>query len=211
MSMERRFMPVFSFVERLAFNMIVRQDIPLNVDDIVHTIRERQGAGWNGGIYYQYFNSSILQSLFDYMNSGIPVDNYFYRGSIYRIHCSSFMLASNVNKDDDIIIGKICGDGSCRVLPVTKYTDKLSSFSKCYDFTTKCYYKVSPKEQAVLFHFNTGDKYGLDINSFLHKYGYKNEIFEGEQEILFPFSQQYILKEYHCTPNQFKYYMRKEW
>lgn len=191
--------------------MNIRNDIPLNVDDVVRVIIKRQDVSWNGGIYYNHSNLDVLQLLFEYMNSGITVDDYFYKGNIYRIHCSSSMSASKVNKNDLVIISKIYEDDSCEVLPITKYTDGLSSFSKCCDFTKRCYYKVFSKRQAVLFHFNTGDKYGLDINSFLHKFGYRNERFEDEQEIIFPFSKQYILKEYHCTPNQFKYYMRKQY
>jgi hypothetical protein len=121
------------------------------------------------------------------MNSGIEVDDYFYQGDIYRIHCRS--------EDSG-------------VLPITKYTNNLSSFSKDYDFTKECYYKVHSKDQAVLFRFNTGNKFGLDINAFFHKFGYRNERFEYEQEILFPFCNNFVVKEYHCTPNQFRYYMR---
>ena len=35
-------------------------------------------------------------------------------------------------------------------------------------------------------------------------------MYEDEQEILFPIFKNHIIKEYQCTPNQFRYYMRKQ-
>lgn len=142
---------------------------------------------WNGGVFNSDKDFSILDSLLSYMNSGIPVEDYFYRGDIYRIHCRS-----NKPPFD---------------LPVTKYTDKISCFSKSYDFTRDCYYKVCSIDKSILFHANTGLMYGLDVTAFLNKFGIMNH-YEDEEEVLFPFSKKYIIKEYKCTPNQFKYYMR---
>ncbi len=161
--------------------------IPFDIDAIISIIDVRQGLEWNGGVFNSDEDFSILYTLLDYMNSGVPVEDYFYKGDIYRIHCRS--------------------DEPPFELPVTKYTNKISCFSKSYDFTKECYYKVCKKDQSIFFHANTGSMYGLDVTAFLNKFGKINR-FEGEEEVLFPFSKEYIIKEYRCTPNQFKYYMR---
>ena len=71
------------------------------------------------------------------------------------------------------------------------------------------FYNIDSTERAIIFVANTGNEYGIDVNKFLNKYGNSNERFEYEKEIIFPFRKSSIIKEYHCSPNQFKYYMRK--
>lgn len=189
--------------------MLISKEIPLEVNDVIQAIYERQNLPWNNGRINDYSNFAILQKLFIYINSGVSRQDFFYQGKIFRIHSSHTTLEACVDRNREHIVSKVCEDGSCTVLPLTDYSDKVVAFSKSHDFTTKCFYKVYNNVKAVMFYCDTGKKFGIDINSFLRKYNERNERFECEQEILFPLQKEYVIKEYICTPNQFNYFMRK--
>lgn len=190
--------------------MYISESIHLNVEEIIKFLYKRQVAPWNGGVYFDDEKYYVLNELFNAINTpNMNRFEYMYRGDIYRIHCSSTKLKEDVDFSKERIVGTICKDGSCSVLPITEYHNSLASFSKCSDFTSSCYYKIMHTQTAVIFHANTGNRYGIDVNAFLNYYGYENSRFAAEQEVLFPMSERYILKEYLCSPNQFKYYMRK--
>ena len=180
------------------------------IDTIIDAIKSRQSMPWDGNLRnhkWQYDYKS-LQDLFDYVNSDVHPEDYFYHGDIFRIHCAHSTWLDEVDNKNEYVISK-SSDGSCSVLPKTHYSSEITAFSKNYDFTRDCWYKICKYQQAIIFHVNTNDMYGIDVNAFLHKYGHSNERFEDEQEILFPLDLKYVMKEYHCTPNQFNYYMRK--
>lgn len=188
--------------------MTISQWIPLDVEDVIRAIYYRQGLPWNNGRINDYSYFEVLQTLFFYMNSGIPKEDFFYQGDLYRVHSSYSTLISQIDKNKERVIGGICSDGSCRVLPITKYSNQLVSFSKNHDFTRSCYYKLPANRQAVILWCKTRDKYGLDVNTFLKQYNAQNKTFEAEEEVLFPLQKCYLKKEYHCSPTQFKYYLR---
>ena len=106
------------------------------------------------------------------------------------------------------LIDKVCDDGSCSVLPYTNYSDEVVSFSKSPDFLRDVYYKVSASRQAVMFHVNTGHMYGIDVNALYERFGFKKNRYYEELEVLFPLTIESLVKEYWCTPRQFRYYMR---
>lgn len=188
--------------------MLISKEIPVEVNDVIKAIYERQSLPWNNGRINDYSSFDILQKMLCYINSGVSRQDYFYQGKIFRIHSSYTTLESYVNTDREFIVSKINDDGSCKVLPLTEYSDKVVAYSKNYDFTRACYYKISKRLKAVMFYCDTGKMFGLDINAFLKKYNVRNERFEEEQEILFPLQKEYVIKEYICTPKQFNYYMR---
>ena len=187
--------------------MLISEYIPLPVDRIIDEIIERQGLPWNNGRINDYSDFALLQQMFCYMNKGIPTEEYFFRGNLYRIHSSYPTLLSEVDNQHELIVHS-SDDGSCRVLPVTEYSDKLVSFSKDRDFTRKCYNKIYADETAIMFYCNTRELFGLDVNDFLRRYGVHNERFEEEKEVLFPLMKNCIIREYTCSPNQFNYYLR---
>ena len=185
--------------------------MPLDIEKIIQAIYKRQGEPWNNGNTSENPDYDILQKLYEYINSGIPREDYFFQGDIYRIHCPKSTLAKRIDKKECFIIGKICNDGSCSTLPITRYSNRISSFSRIGDFTNRSVYtaeKVPKHRQSIMFHCNTKDKYGIDINAFLKRYDRVNERFIGEQEILFPLSKEFVIKEYKCSPTQFDYYLR---
>lgn len=96
-----------------------------------------------------------------------------------------------------------------RYLPYTNYSDEVVSYSKSPDFTRDVYYKVYGSRQAVIIHVNTGHMYGIDVNAFYKRLGLKGNRYTEEQEVLFPITMDTLVKEYWCTPKQFRYYMRK--
>lgn len=142
------------------------------------------------------------------MNSGIPQEDFFYCGNIFRLHTAYVSTLDYIDKEKERIISKIYEDGSCLVLPITEFSDKLVAYSKSPDFTNhKIFYKVTPNQKAVLLHSNTQGAYGIDVNQFLQRYGIITR-YESEQEVLFPLEEKYLTKEYHGTPNKFRYYLR---
>ena len=170
---------------------------------------ERQQLPWNNGRISEYKEYPSLHKLFQIINSGIPKEDFFYQGDLFRIHTGYVKLKENVEPSRERIIGKVRSDGSCRVLPITEYPDTLAAFSKRYDFTDRnIYYKVYPCEKAILIHSNTGSLYGIDVNVLKERFGVGHDRYSGEQEVLFPLLREYVVKEYNCTPNRFKYYLR---
>ena len=107
----------------------------ISIEKAIEEINIWQNMPWNYGIYLSNRKFKEINKLFKYINSGISIDDYFYNGPIYRIHCQHVTLAEAINPEEEYIIGEICPDGSCSVLPKTKYTNKLCSFSADYDFT----------------------------------------------------------------------------
>ena len=189
--------------------MIVSKNIPLEADKIIKEIMHRQQAPWNNGRINEYKEYPTLQKLFDLINSGIPKEDFFYQGDLYRLHTPCDTLSTYVDPQRERIIGKICSDDSCRVLPLTEYSYKLVAYSKAFNFTdATIFYKVYPNENATLLHINTQSLFGIDVNKLLNRYG-KVTRYEKEQEVLFPLEETFVIKEYNGTPNKFKYYLRK--
>lgn len=189
--------------------MKVSKNIPLEADTIINEIMHRQQAPWNNGRINEYNVYPTLQKLFDLMNSGIPEEEYFYKGDLFRLHTPFYTLSTDVDPQRERIIGKISSDGSCSVLPITEYSNKLVAYSKTFDFTdTTIFYKVCPNDKAILLHINTQSLFGIDVNKLLNRYG-KVTRYEKEQEVLFPLEKTFVIKEYNGTPNKFKYYLRK--
>lgn len=189
--------------------MFVSKNIPLDTHKIISEIKDRQQAPWNSGRINDYNEYPTLQKLFDLINSGIPKEDFFYKGDLFRLHTPFFTCSTDVDPQRERIIGKICSDGSCRALPITEYSHKLVAYSRAFDFTdTNVFYKVYPTEKAKLLHINTQSLFGIDVNKFLNRYGIVTR-YEKEQEVLFPLEKLFVIKEYNGTPNKFKYYLRK--
>lgn len=189
--------------------MIVSKSIPLEVDKIIKEITDRQQAPWNNGRINENNDYPTLQKLFNLINSGIPEEDFYYKGDLFRLHTPSFTSSTCVNSQRERIIGRISSDGSCRILPITEYSYKLHAYSKTFNFTdTKVFYKVYPSDKAILLHINTQSFFGIDINKFLNRYERVTR-YSQEQEVLFPLEKKFIIKEYNGTPNKFKYYLRK--
>ena len=164
---------------------------------------------WNNGRINKHEKFTKINQLFEIINSGIKKEDFMYKGDLFRIHTPYANLYKNVDPNKEIIIGKICSDGSCFVLPYTEETSEVVSFSKSPDFTKSVYYKILHSEQAIIIHINTKNLYGIDVNAIYKKFGIKeNNRFEDEQEVLFPLIKENIIKEYKCTPNQLNYYFR---
>ena len=126
-----------------------------------------------------------------------------------RLHTPFVTLSTDVDPQRERIIGKICSDGSCTVLPITEYSYKLVAYSKAFDFTdTTVFYKVYPNDKAILLHINTQSLFGIDVNKLLNRYEIVTR-YEKEQEVLFPLEKIFVKKEYIGTPNKFKYYFRE--
>lgn len=187
--------------------MLISRSIPLDVEAVAEEIMRRQRAPWNNGRINDEYDFPLLQEMFLYMNSGIPMEDYFYIGDLFRIHSRYITIVSEVDSEKERVISK-SSDGSCSVLPITEYSNNLVAFSKDHDFTRNCFYKVNPTETAIMIHAYTMDLFGLDINAFLNQYGFRNELYEEEKEVLFPLMSKYVIKEYTCTPRQFNYYLR---
>lgn len=189
--------------------MLVSDNIPLDVELVLHEMYERQGLPWNNGRINDYHQFPGLNKLFEIINSGIPKEDFMFQGDLYRIHTSYVTFSEYIDSTKERLIGKVCEDDSCSVLPLTKFSEDVVAFSKSPDFTRKVFYKVPASSQAVILHVNTGPLFGIDVNQFYKHFGLANERMEDEMEVLFPLTQQTLVKEYWCTPNRFKYYMRK--
>ena len=188
--------------------MFLSPNIPINTRLLIAEIHKRQGRPWNDGRINDYEEFPLLQQLFQYINSGIPQEDFFYQGPIYRIHTPYIKLTKDINKKKEFIAGPICLDGSCRVLPYTEETNKVCAFSKSFDFTSDAFSNVYDDEMAIFLFCNTNSLYGIDVCILLDKLGEPNRL-NGEQEVLFPIQREFIIKEYQCYPNQFKEYIDK--
>lgn len=190
--------------------MIVSNDIPIEIEKIINEITHRLQAPWNNGRINDNNEYPTLQKLFNLINSGIPTEDFFYKGDLFRLHTQYTALSAYIDPQREQIIGKIESDGSCSALPITEYTPKLVAYSKTPDFTNRTIFnKVCPKEKAILLHVNTQSHYGIDVNKFLNRYGV-DTCYEKEQEVMFPLEKAFVIKEYHGTPNKFKYFLRKK-
>lgn len=187
----------------------ISPNIPLLGADAIREIRKRQGLPWNDGKISEYEEFPILQTLFHIINSGIPRQDFFYQGDLFRLHTPYPKLTDDVDLDNEEVVRKSPSSRSCVVLPITMYSESVVAFSKSCDFTdTRIYNKVIPSETARLIHINTGNKFGIDINKLMARFGCADGRFEGEEEVLFPLLREFVVKEYRGTPNQFRYYLR---
>lgn len=188
--------------------MIISEQIPIEVEDVISEMMYRQGLPWNNGRIADHYFFENLNKLFRIINSGIDKEDFMFQGNLYRIHTAYIRSIEYLDSFRERIIDSVCDDGSCSVLPYTNYTDEVVSFSKSPDFLKDVYYKVATSRQAVLLHVNTGNMYGIDVNAFYKRYDLINERYAEEQEVLFPITLESLVKEYWCTPRQFRYYMR---
>ena len=180
------------------------------IEAVIREIFTRQNLPWNSGRINQYQQFNAINKLFAIINSGISKEDFMFCGDLYRIHTPYVTLSKNINPEKERRVSKIYDDDSCSAVPITEFSEKVVAFSKSPDFTRSVFYKVNPTQQSVLLHVNTGSMYGIDVNAFYRRYWISEERFEGEMEVLFPLTRETLVKEYWCTPNQFKYYMRKE-
>ena len=188
---------------------IISKNIPIDAECILDEIRQRQTASWNNGKINDYLNFPYLTELYKIINSGIPEEDFFYKGDLFRIHSAYVGLSQYIDPAKEIIVGKICSDDSCKILSTTEYSEKLVAFSKSFDFTDRnIYNKIFPTERAVIIHVNTKSCYGIDVNKLQVRFGIKTR-YAGEQEVLFPLKNEFVVKEYNATPNKVKYYFRK--
>ena len=189
--------------------MLISENIPLDVEPVLREMYERQGLPWNNGRINDYRQFDALNKLFGIINSGIPKEDFMFQGDLYRIHTAYGTSYECIDSSKERLIGKVYDDDSCLVLPLTQFSKEVVAFSKKPDFTRPVFYKIYPSEKAVIFHANTGSLFGIDVNQFYKRYGLSNERMKDEMEVLFPLIQETLVKEYWCTPNRFKYYMRK--
>ena len=188
----------------------VSPNINLSAEQVINEISERQQLPWNSGGIALYRQFPALQELFSIINSGIPREDFFYQGDLFRLHTPYIGIADDIDPSQEVVVSKICDDGSCIILPKTRYSDAIVAFSKSFDFTDpRVYYKVRASTRARLIHVNTGSHYGIDVNKLMARFGCKIERYEREQEVLFPLQKEFVVKEYNGTPNKFKYYLRR--
>ena len=188
--------------------MLISENIPLDVETVLWEMHERQGLPWNNGRINDYCQFRALNELFEIINSGIPKEDFMFQGALFRIHTPYITFSEDIDPLRERLISKIYEDDSCFVLPITEYSEGVVAFSKSSDFTKPVFYKVNPSEKAVFLYVNTGSLFGIDVNQFYHRYAVPNDRFKEEMEVLFPLAQGTLVKEYWCTPNKFKYYMR---
>lgn len=186
--------------------MLISNTIKINAEDLLNEISQRQNAPWNGYIS-TCRNFPLLQKLFEIINSGIPKEDFFYSGDLFRIHCPYSGYAIDIDEEKEYRASEICRDGSCSIQRYLQFSDQVTSFSKSPDFTSSKWYKVYNTEKSTFIHVNTKELYGIDINVLQARFNIETR-FAYEQEVLFPLKKDFIVKEYHCTPNQMKYYFR---
>ena len=189
--------------------MLISENIPLDVEEVLREMVQWQYMPWGSGRIDNHCAFIALNRLFAIINSGIPKEDFMYQGDLFQI-CTPYVIDyATLDQSKERPVGTANEYGECWVLPITKYSEKVDAFSKNPDFTRPVFNsKVYHSQQAVLLHVNTGSMYGIDINAFYHRFGLENKRFEDEMEVLFPITKDTLVKEYWCTPNQFKYYMR---
>ena len=188
--------------------MFISKNIPIDACLVLEDIKRRQGAPWNDGRINDYCDFPYIDKLLKIVNSGIPEEEFFYKGDLFRIHTQYSTDKSKITLSKERIISRVQPDGSCGVLPVTEYSEKPVAFSKSPDFTDpKIFNKVIPDEKAVIIHANTKSYYGIDVNKLQERFDIQTR-FSGEQEVLFPLLREFVVREYYTTPNKAKYYLR---
>lgn len=187
---------------------MISRSILLPAESVIAEICERQQLPWNSGSIAEYRDFPAIHALFQIINSGIPREDFFYQGDLYRLHSPYVGYASGIDPKREKIVSRICEDDSCLILRNTTYSEKLVAFSKTYDFTRKVFYNVNPTKPATLIHVNTHQLYGIDVNVFMRRFGVLQKLYEQEHEVLFPLLPEFVIKEYCGTPNKFKYYLR---
>lgn len=195
-----------SFINRHKIHTLL-EDLDLSSYDLKNAIGAHQGRAW--GMSEEAPEEAIFQKIYQHINSEMKLCDFFYKGDLFRIHVPASTLASKINPEIEFRSGPISDDGSCKVLPITRYEDTLRGFSKSYDFTLSKYYKIQQDEKAVFLYCNTGNMCGIDINFLSRNIGCLNSRFEYENEVLFPVQKEYIIEEYVCTPTEFKIKMNK--
>lgn len=173
-------------------------------------IARRQGEPWNDGRINDTGKYPYLTELYRVVNKNKIHFPWTYKGIIYRVHSA---------QDENIKEGPVNGDiidfdddGYGLVLPHTDYSSKeLVAFTKNGDFTHQkedgignVFYKLSPDEICRFIVLDTGDLLGIDVVALKKKLGISSEIYDEEQEVLFPLLKECVVAEYTCTPNQFK-------
>ena len=189
--------------------MYISKNINIDAKLVLNEISRRQSLSWNNGRINNANSFPNLMNLYKIINSGIPKEDFFYKGDLFRIHTQYSTVVETVNSDKETIIRRSFVDNSCTVLPITEYSEKLVAFSKSPYFTdSNIYYKVDPKDKIILIHVNTQGCYGIDVNKLQERFGITSR-YSKEQEVLFPLCREFIVKEYMATPNRAKYYLRK--
>ena len=190
--------------------MSILSNKDLDLELLYDELLMRREAPWNNGRINDRLSFPELNKLFKLINSGTEKESFFYQGNLFRIHQGYSMLYDDIDMSREVLCGSIYDDGSCYVLPVTKYDEKLVAYSLSPDFARDSYYKVRGDETAVIIHANTKDKYGIYGNELIRVLGGQMDKFYEEYEVLFPLSKKYVVKEYETTPNRFRYYKRAE-
>lgn len=187
-------------------NNIIDQLKNTDSEKFCNELRKRQGLPWNDGRIEEQEEFLEIEKVFKIINK---LNEIGYKGDLYRVHSSYVDLIERVDFEKVTVLSKDEKNGSCEVIPNTEYNNKIVSFSKSYDFTdTKKYPKIIPDLPYYNFiHINTGNMYGIDVM----KAGGKVN-FEGEKEVLFPLSKEYLVEEYKgITPIEFKEIMDKKY
>lgn len=172
----------------------------INYEKLTQEISKRQAKSWHNAQSDDPNEYSTIYDTFALLkNSGYDY-GIGYQGDLFRIHSPHTTLKEYVDLDKENIIGEICDDGSCSVLPKTCYNNNIASFSKTYDFTKPVFYKIFEDGIYNFIHVHTKDIYGIDVNKIVN-----NPLYTDEEEVLFPISKEYLVKEYkQITPKHFK-------
>ena len=186
--------------------MFISDNIRMDAEEILKEIQNRQKAPWNGFIAKEQ-KFPLLQKLFEIINSGIPKEDFFFSGDLFRIHCPYVGFTTDIDPVEEYRVSKVYCDGSCSIQRYLQYSDQVTAFSKSPDFTSSKWYKVYNTEKCSFIHLNTKNLYGIDINILQARFEISTR-YTYEQEVLFPLQKDYIIKEYRCTPNQMRYYYR---
>jgi len=186
----------------------ISKHIPIDAYAVIQEIHYRQTLPWNNGRIDEYRDFPNIQKLFECINSGISQEDFMFCGDLFRIHTPYVGLASDIDPQKEFLVSKVCCDGSCSIQPITEYDGNIVAFSKSYDFTRKVFYKVASNRRAIILHFNTDNRYGIDVNKLLARYDMEDKRYSDEQEVLFPISKEFLVKEYKCSPNQMRYYFK---
>lgn len=185
--------------------MNISENIPLDVNRVLTEISWRLMSTWNGDMTVNSKRKyPMLDKLFEIINSGVPEEDFFYKGDLFRIHHAQGIDKDKYNPFAHEVLGRFSGDdGQLCVVSRTRFDGKLSSFSKSYDFTNPVWCRVVQSCPSRFIYANTGSVYGIDVNAFLKRFNIFNR-WADEQEVLFPIWRENVIVEYNCTPPQMK-------